>query len=610
MGKTNKDISTIIFRLKRQYRPLSFCPNIYTDSVLKTGIKRSRFKHQEKMSQFLKWLKGDLSLPGYNNLGPFNDIQPSTNELDEAARVHDIAYQYYLDTGNNPYLSFNPADEEFLQAAPDTPLGRFAKAFFNAKKSIAPQMSPTPSSWTEVIENVLKRGGTDVDVKQALDKFNYWREEGLKRQKIAEGTYKKVEPVDENITPSQNSRKMDDNLGMEPGEPTESMGASLFTPGASASSASSGLGSVRDLSSATGFTINPMTTKDTGNTRSYSKLRQFEVTSTPGAWKSTNQGHYYYIQLDYSMLPVDNFPLYISSGEAYSLALDRVQEIRVISAKVTIFCTRMVIGVTSTSANTTSVVDKPYFEVILDTQNIIPQGSVEPTSTNRLDTTDITPEVDGNLTSQKVILANTCAVRVPNINGPDDSLPTMAQYVVPQLDQYYSTLFCEPGCVIPIPILNNGVWRRLRPVTLDSNHSFAPDLETMWTASTNGHPLVYAHISDPVNRYGGAALGGTPNTIGDVNRRVNTSPTVLIHVPETAANGVTAKSTLILNVKYEMTIEVRKHKSPFFDRSSTIASNGLPDPGDVAYYQDWFMQKHYDANRNIHDGPKNQRTLQ
>jgi hypothetical protein len=79
-----------------------------------------------------------LTLPGYNYLGPFNDVDdtPPTNKADAAARKHDIAYTAL---GKRAYWTFNQADEDFLEEIKDeTDYGaKIAKVVFEHKKKLA-----------------------------------------------------------------------------------------------------------------------------------------------------------------------------------------------------------------------------------------------------------------------------------------------------------------------------------------------------------------------------------------------------------------------------------------------------------------------------------------
>lgn len=77
-------------------------------------------------------------LPGYNYLGPGNDLDNGepTNESDAAAQRHDVEYDKYQKEGQDPYWNWNKADETFLsetEAAKDYG-GRLGHLFFSGKK--------------------------------------------------------------------------------------------------------------------------------------------------------------------------------------------------------------------------------------------------------------------------------------------------------------------------------------------------------------------------------------------------------------------------------------------------------------------------------------------
>nr|QKN88776.1 MAG: capsid protein [Dependoparvovirus sp.] len=81
-----------------------------------------------------------LVLPGYKYLGPGNGLDKGepVNQADAAALEHDKAYDEQLKAGDNPYLKYNHADEEFqdnLQG--DTSFGgNLARGVFQAKKRV------------------------------------------------------------------------------------------------------------------------------------------------------------------------------------------------------------------------------------------------------------------------------------------------------------------------------------------------------------------------------------------------------------------------------------------------------------------------------------------
>lgn len=84
----------------------------------------------------------DLTLPGYKYLGPFNSINKGdpANNTDVAAYKHDLEYARLLDLGYNPYLYYNQADSDFLEAIEnESDYGAIvAKIVFKTKKRIAP----------------------------------------------------------------------------------------------------------------------------------------------------------------------------------------------------------------------------------------------------------------------------------------------------------------------------------------------------------------------------------------------------------------------------------------------------------------------------------------
>lgn len=92
-----------------------------------------------------RWTKRGFTLPGYKYLGPFNSLERGipTNKADAAAFKHDVRYGHYSTSSRwAPYLKFNKADEDFLQEIEgETDYGaRIAKAFFKAKRFIAPRL--------------------------------------------------------------------------------------------------------------------------------------------------------------------------------------------------------------------------------------------------------------------------------------------------------------------------------------------------------------------------------------------------------------------------------------------------------------------------------------
>lgn len=122
-----------------------------------------------------------LVLPGYKYLGPFNGLdkgQP-VNKADEVAREHDLEYNKLLEAGDNPYLKYNHADQEFQEKLEgDTSFGgNLGRAVFQAKKRVlepfglaeeAPAktapgkkrprpIEPPPSSENSIDEDLVER---------------------------------------------------------------------------------------------------------------------------------------------------------------------------------------------------------------------------------------------------------------------------------------------------------------------------------------------------------------------------------------------------------------------------------------------------------------------
>jgi len=90
---------------------------------------------------YRRYKRKGLVLPGYNYLGPFNDLESGkpTNASDEAARIHDYEYNDLQKEGKNPYFTFNRADQKFLDSIKSNSDygGVIGRTFFNAKKRLA-----------------------------------------------------------------------------------------------------------------------------------------------------------------------------------------------------------------------------------------------------------------------------------------------------------------------------------------------------------------------------------------------------------------------------------------------------------------------------------------
>lgn len=77
---------------------------------------------------------------GYEFLGPGNDVlyQVPRNYNDAIAKAHDIAYGQLQRKGINPYITFNAADEEFLNnLQPNDVATIAARWIFQGKKTLA-----------------------------------------------------------------------------------------------------------------------------------------------------------------------------------------------------------------------------------------------------------------------------------------------------------------------------------------------------------------------------------------------------------------------------------------------------------------------------------------
>jgi hypothetical protein len=77
-----------------------------------------------------------LTLPGYNNLGPFNDLNTPLKKSDADALMHDVEYGKI---GNRAYWTFTQADENLIEALKDEKdYGAIiAKNVFKTKKKLS-----------------------------------------------------------------------------------------------------------------------------------------------------------------------------------------------------------------------------------------------------------------------------------------------------------------------------------------------------------------------------------------------------------------------------------------------------------------------------------------
>lgn len=77
---------------------------------------------------------------GYDFLGPGNEVtyHVPRNYNDVIAKAHDIAYGKLQEKGLNPYITFNQADQDFIDGIrPDDVASTFAEYAFRGKKFLA-----------------------------------------------------------------------------------------------------------------------------------------------------------------------------------------------------------------------------------------------------------------------------------------------------------------------------------------------------------------------------------------------------------------------------------------------------------------------------------------
>lgn len=78
--------------------------------------KRSKGKkrYQSKYQDYIYWPKRKNYIPGYNYVGPYTDATQRalpTNAIDAAAADHDMQYAIIQASGQNPYTTWNEADQ-------------------------------------------------------------------------------------------------------------------------------------------------------------------------------------------------------------------------------------------------------------------------------------------------------------------------------------------------------------------------------------------------------------------------------------------------------------------------------------------------------------------
>lgn len=83
--------------------------------------------------------RSGYTLPGYNYLGPGNDLNNGipTNRDDAIAADHDFDYADIINKGDNPYFSFSQADQTAIDNFGSSFGGQAGKLFFRGKKLAA-----------------------------------------------------------------------------------------------------------------------------------------------------------------------------------------------------------------------------------------------------------------------------------------------------------------------------------------------------------------------------------------------------------------------------------------------------------------------------------------
>ena len=103
------------------------------------------------------WHGRGLTVPGYNYLGPFNELKagPPVNELDSAAQEHDAKYAKMLLRGENPYLSYNSADQAMLDKTEKMEgiLPFFVSAVWRVKRVAPGTLTHPPPFFNEMYSN-------------------------------------------------------------------------------------------------------------------------------------------------------------------------------------------------------------------------------------------------------------------------------------------------------------------------------------------------------------------------------------------------------------------------------------------------------------------------
>jgi Phospholipase A2-like domain len=120
--------------------------------MTRKSLKSQKKRVQRSAHKNNSWIP-DLTLPGYNYLGPGNELNKGnpTNKSDSTAQGHDYGYDDLIDQGINPYLTWNTADEQAQGNWGNDWGGILAKSFFNVKKFTMAPFDPLSLTYKDPI---------------------------------------------------------------------------------------------------------------------------------------------------------------------------------------------------------------------------------------------------------------------------------------------------------------------------------------------------------------------------------------------------------------------------------------------------------------------------
>lgn len=171
-------------------------------------------RHQHKRP------KKGLTLPGYNNLGPFNDPNIPLTKSDADSLIHDDNYKR---DGKRSYWTFTQADQDYLNGIEkETDYGaRLAKKYFTGKKKLAEWgILPADPLQSKVKENPL----LDFHKNTGNAPLTRARKKALERQQRITDTFKskKYRPDKQSVLNLQSTRQATEPMadGKGSGNPT------------------------------------------------------------------------------------------------------------------------------------------------------------------------------------------------------------------------------------------------------------------------------------------------------------------------------------------------------------------------------------------------------